>query len=110
MGYRYGDKAIAPEMLKMVGIAHKHNAAAKFPGSGGAVVGMCRGDHGAKNLVELRKEYEEQVREPALLLSTVILLKVELLLKGTLHNPIDTNCLHQSQLRGCTGSLEYVEM
>ena len=55
-------------MLKMVGIARKHNAAAKFPGSGGAVVGMCRGDHGLKNLAELRKEYEEQVRGTVLLL------------------------------------------
>jgi hypothetical protein len=42
------------------GIAHKHGAAAKFPGSGGAVVGMCRGDHGKKNLAALRKEYEEE--------------------------------------------------
>lgn len=49
-------------MLKIVGIAQKHNAAAKFPGSGGAVVGMCRGDHGRKNLAQLRKEYEEEVR------------------------------------------------
>lgn len=62
IGYRYGDKSIAPEMLKMIRIAHKHNAAAKFPGSGGAVVGLCRGDHGRKNLSELRKEYEEEVR------------------------------------------------
>ena len=46
----------------MVGIAQKHNAAAKFPGSGGAVVGMCRGDHGQRNLAALRKEYEEEVR------------------------------------------------
>jgi hypothetical protein len=29
-------------MLKMVGIAQKYCAAAKFPGSGGAVLGMCR--------------------------------------------------------------------
>jgi glucuronokinase len=60
--HRYGDKAIAPEMLKMVSIAQKHNAAAKFPGSGGAVVGMCRGDRGRKNLSQLRKEFEEEVR------------------------------------------------
>lgn len=72
--YRYGDKAIAPEMLKMVRIAQKHNAAAKFPGSGGAVVGMCRGDHGRKNLAQLRKEYEEEVR----LLRLVLLLPLRL--------------------------------
>lgn len=46
----------------MIRIAQKHNAAAKFPGSGGAVVGLCRGDHGRRNLSELRKEYEEEVR------------------------------------------------
>ena len=56
----YGERAIAPEMLKMVAIAQRHGAAAKFPGSGGAVVGMCRGDNGTRNLAALRKEYEEE--------------------------------------------------
>ena len=44
----------------MVAIAQRHGAAAKFPGSGGAVVGMCRGDNGTRNLAALRKEYEEE--------------------------------------------------
>jgi glucuronokinase len=26
----------------MISIARKHNSAAKFPGSGGAIVGLCR--------------------------------------------------------------------
>ena len=44
----------------MVAIAQRHGEAAKFPGSGGAVVGMCRGDNGTRNLAALRKEYEEE--------------------------------------------------
>eukprot|EP00043_Microstomoeca_roanoka_P008807 m.84615 g.84615 ORF g.84615 m.84615 type:complete len:617 (-) comp14393_c7_seq2:1547-3397(-) len=38
----YGDPCLGEDNLKMISIARKHNSAAKFPGSGGAVVGLCR--------------------------------------------------------------------
>jgi glucuronokinase len=50
----YGDAAIGQKMLKLIEIAQKHGAAAKFPGSGGAVVGMCRDP---AQLGPLREEY-----------------------------------------------------
>lgn len=38
----YTDPALGADNLTMVGIAQKHNAGAKFSGSGGAIVGLCR--------------------------------------------------------------------
>jgi glucuronokinase len=38
----YGDEVVDKGNLKMVEIARRHNSAAKFPGSGGAVFGLCR--------------------------------------------------------------------
>ena len=50
----YGEAAIGQKMLKLIDIAHKHGASAKFPGSGGAVVGLCRDP---SKLTALREEY-----------------------------------------------------
>jgi len=36
------DDVVDKGNLKMVEIAHLYNSAAKFPGSGGAVFGLCR--------------------------------------------------------------------
>eukprot|EP00911_Craspedida_sp_UC1_P002995 UC1_evm5s2186 len=38
----YGDACVGSANLAMVEIAQRHGAAVKFPGSGGAVVGLCR--------------------------------------------------------------------
>ena len=38
----YGDEVIGKDNLQMISIAQKHNSAAKFSGSGGAIVGLCR--------------------------------------------------------------------
>eukprot|EP00051_Salpingoeca_urceolata_P018482 m.259822 g.259822 ORF g.259822 m.259822 type:complete len:616 (+) comp19206_c0_seq14:186-2033(+) len=38
----YGDAALGEPNLEMIAIAHRHKSAVKFPGSGGAVVGLCR--------------------------------------------------------------------
>ena len=38
--FAYGDGAIGAANLRMVEIAQKHNVPCKFPGSGGAVVGL----------------------------------------------------------------------
>jgi len=51
----YTDGALGDANLQMVGIAQKHGAAAKFSGSGGAVVGLCRDP--SKKLA-LREELE----------------------------------------------------
>mmetsp|Transcript_17503 Transcript_17503/g.51850 ORF Transcript_17503/g.51850 Transcript_17503/m.51850 type:complete len:165 (-) Transcript_17503:441-935(-) len=40
----YTDAALGKANLEMAAIAARHNAAAKFSGSGGAVVGLCRDD------------------------------------------------------------------
>ncbi|XP_062506583.1 uncharacterized protein LOC134183132 [Corticium candelabrum] len=37
----YGDKALGSRNLEMIEVARKHGSAAKFPGSGGAVIGLC---------------------------------------------------------------------
>jgi glucuronokinase len=38
----YGDGVIGEDMLRMKAVADAHGAPAKFPGSGGAMVGMCQ--------------------------------------------------------------------
>ena len=37
----YGDAALGEANLQMVNIARRHGSAVKFPGSGGAVIGLC---------------------------------------------------------------------
>jgi glucuronokinase len=37
----FGDECLGAANLDMISIAQKHGAAAKFPGSGGAIVGLC---------------------------------------------------------------------
>jgi glucuronokinase len=37
----YGDPALGAKNLRMIEIARQHQAACKFPGSGGAVVGLA---------------------------------------------------------------------
>ena len=38
----FTDPCLGAANLKMAAIAKKHNSAAKLPGSGGAVIGLCR--------------------------------------------------------------------
>ena len=40
----YGEKCIGEKMLRMIEQARKFQTSAKFPGSGGAVVGLCHDD------------------------------------------------------------------
>eukprot|EP00055_Hartaetosiga_balthica_P007028 m.23628 g.23628 ORF g.23628 m.23628 type:complete len:624 (-) comp5565_c0_seq1:37-1908(-) len=51
----YTDKCLGDANLKMVEIARKHGSAVKFPGSGGAVVGLSRNP---EKLWELQQELE----------------------------------------------------
>eukprot|EP00039_Didymoeca_costata_P022849 m.5353 g.5353 ORF g.5353 m.5353 type:complete len:619 (+) comp3281_c0_seq1:104-1960(+) len=51
----YGDAGVGLANLKMINIAKKHGSAAKFSGSGGAVVGMCRD---TANLDAIQKEMQ----------------------------------------------------
>ncbi|CAM0142548.1 unnamed protein product [Umbelopsis sp. WA50703] len=59
----YGDAALDTANLRMIKLATEHNCVAKFPGSGGAVVGMWNGDdetHRNKDLQELRWALEKE--------------------------------------------------
>lgn len=59
----YGDAVVGAANLKMIEIARKHNCAAKFPGSGGAIVGMWNGEDSAsmiQDLIKLRRELESE--------------------------------------------------
>lgn len=51
----YGEASLGEANMQMVNIARKHNAAVKFPGSGGAVVGLCRDP---AKLTDLKEELE----------------------------------------------------
>ncbi|MBD3182951.1 hypothetical protein GF312_11720 [Candidatus Poribacteria bacterium] len=53
----YGDDVIGKDNLKMINTARKMDAPAKFPGSGGAVVGMYE-DY--EHLIKLEKAYADQ--------------------------------------------------
>lgn len=53
----YGDDVIGEANLLMVDIARKHNSSAKFPGSGGAVIGMCRDPSKKMALMQELQEY-----------------------------------------------------
>ena len=37
----YGEAALGDANLRMIELARQYGAAAKFPGSGGAIVGLC---------------------------------------------------------------------
>ena len=37
----YGSAALGGANLRMIELARRHGSAAKFPGSGGAIVGLC---------------------------------------------------------------------
>lgn len=52
----YGDTAIGAGNLRMIEIAQRHGVPAKFPGSGGAVVGLCVEDEAA--MVAMQHELE----------------------------------------------------
>ncbi|XP_077398082.1 glucuronokinase with putative uridyl pyrophosphorylase isoform X2 [Festucalex cinctus] len=52
----YSDESLGPGNLKMVALAKKFGSAAKLPGSGGAVVGLC--PHPEK-LDQLREAFQE---------------------------------------------------
>jgi glucuronokinase len=54
----YGDACLGVDNLRMKEIATQHGCPAKFPGSGGAIVGMCL-DCDAK-LVPLQHALEEE--------------------------------------------------
>ncbi|KAK8791159.1 hypothetical protein WA158_005790 [Blastocystis sp. Blastoise] len=51
----FGDKVIKPEYIHMVEIASQHSGAAKFPGSGGAIVGTCS----EEKMEEMKQAYEK---------------------------------------------------
>ena len=51
----YGDACLGAANLEMIQIARNHGASAKFPGSGGAIVGLARE---AEDLFALRFAYE----------------------------------------------------
>eukprot|EP00049_Salpingoeca_infusionum_P014756 m.279516 g.279516 ORF g.279516 m.279516 type:complete len:623 (-) comp15744_c0_seq8:190-2058(-) len=53
----YGDACLGEDNLRMVAIARKHNAAAKFSGSGGAVVGLARP---STDLRSLQSDFEKE--------------------------------------------------
>ena len=52
----YGDGPLGVANLKMIAIAERHGVAVKFPGSGGAVVGLCSADDAV--MVAMQHEYE----------------------------------------------------
>ncbi|GAB5586114.1 hypothetical protein Unana1_01014 [Umbelopsis nana] len=51
----YGDAALGQANLRMIQIANEYNCVAKFPGSGGAVVGMWNGSDPARRSEDLRE-------------------------------------------------------
>ncbi len=53
----YGDAVIGAPMLRMIELARSHGGYAKFPGSGGAVVGMCLDE---RQLPSLRAAFEAE--------------------------------------------------
>ena len=52
----YGDECIGETNLKMIQIARSNGCAAKFPGSGGAIVGMA---NSVDDFVVLRDAFEK---------------------------------------------------
>ncbi|KAG2230661.1 hypothetical protein INT48_005617 [Thamnidium elegans] len=59
----YGDSVVGAPNLRMVELARQHHCAAKFPGSGGAVIGMWDGDDPSTektDLLKLRRALENE--------------------------------------------------
>ncbi|KAG2228121.1 hypothetical protein INT45_009167 [Circinella minor] len=59
----YGDPVVGAPNLRMVELARKHRCVAKFPGSGGAIVGMWDGSDEAtrqQDLLKLRHDLESE--------------------------------------------------
>jgi glucuronokinase len=59
----YGDSVIGASNLRMIELARQYHCAAKFPGSGGAVVGMWNGENASeekKDLLKLRRALESE--------------------------------------------------
>lgn len=60
----YGDAVVGAANLRMIELARKYNCSAKFPGSGGAIVGMWNGDEKVssekKDLLQLRRALEKE--------------------------------------------------
>ncbi|RCH99315.1 hypothetical protein CU097_015348 [Rhizopus azygosporus] len=59
----YGDAVVGAPNLRMIELARQHNCAAKFPGSGGAVIGMWNGQDKSteeKDLLDLRFALERE--------------------------------------------------
>ena len=52
----FGDAVLGATNLKLINIAEQNGAVAKFPGSGGAVVGTCD----AEKLASVRRAYERE--------------------------------------------------
>lgn len=59
----YGDAVVGASNLRMIELARSHNCAAKFPGSGGAVVCTWNGadaETEAQDLLQLRRALESE--------------------------------------------------
>lgn len=59
----YGDSVVGASNLRMIELAREHHCAAKFPGSGGAVVGMWNGEDKTteqRDLLNLRRALESE--------------------------------------------------
>ena len=52
----YGDACIGEAALAMVAVAHDAGVPVKFPGSGGAVVGMCESEEQRQHVRQLYLE------------------------------------------------------
>ncbi|XP_048588400.1 glucuronokinase 1 isoform X2 [Nematostella vectensis] len=53
----FGDQAIGKTNLRMIELARQHGSAAKFPGSGGAVIGLCQNP---ERLKELKQAFQAE--------------------------------------------------
>ena len=53
----YSDECLGVKNLDMINIARSHGSSAKFPGSGGAVIGMCQDQ---KSLLALKREMQSR--------------------------------------------------
>ena len=68
----YGDSALGEPNLRMIELARSFGSAAKFPGSGGAVVGLCLDP--AKMVSKISQIFDKHFskKNPVLLLLTKI--------------------------------------
>lgn len=59
----YGDAVVGARNLRMVELAQQHHCVAKFPGSGGAIIGLWNGTDDAtreQDLLNLRRALEAE--------------------------------------------------